>query len=99
MNAATPGADLVADLVGDRDAVEHAVPVIRTPPRASELLQRIRPPEHDELVAGADGGVRLGIELHPPVLPLNADDDHAEPLPQVRLDDRRVRQRRRRRAP
>ena len=56
-----------------------------------EPLQRFGPAEHHELVAGADRRVRLGVELHAAVLPLNADDDHAEPLAQVRVENRSVR--------
>src|SRR5690348_3724401 len=48
-----------------------------------EALQRVRLSEHDELVARAHHGLRLGIELHLAVLPLDADDDDAVFLPQV----------------
>src|SRR5690349_18177900 len=60
---------------------------------ALELFQRIGAAENDQLVAAAHDRFRIRIEFHLAVLPLNTDDDDAESLPQVRIDDRSPRQR------
>ena len=95
MNAATAGPNLGPDLIRDGRAVEHAAPVIGVDASSvPSLLERLRAPEHDQLVAGPDRGVGLRVELHPAVLPLNADDDDAVALPQVRVEKRPVGERR-----
>src|SRR5262245_30032168 len=57
-------------------------------------LQRVGRTEDDQLVARADRGFGLRVDIHPPVLALDADDDHAVALAQVCVQDRRIGERR-----
>ena len=93
------GAHLGADLLGDGGAVEHARghQLCASAACASSCLSDSGRPSTTSLSPASHQRVRLGVELHPPILPLDADDDDAVPLAQVRLEDRLVRQRRRRR--
>src|SRR5580693_8820373 len=56
--------------------------LVTAPPSAPrlgfELPERFGPSEDNELVPGANRRIRFGIEFHPVILSLNADDDDAE---------------------
>src|SRR6476646_205633 len=88
VNAATAGA------TSARIAVATATPS-RTRAAMSSCLrfeppQRFGPAEDHELVAAADHRVGFGVECHAQIAALKADDDHAETLAQVRVENRLV---------
>src|SRR5215472_10237909 len=60
-----------------------------------EPFERIRPAEDHELVAAADDDVRFRVEFHPQIAPLDADDDDAEALTKIGIENRPVREARR----
>src|SRR6185369_9629836 len=89
VNSATAGATSarISLATATPSSSRAPAPVISTMSRRLrfEPLQRFVPAEDDKHVAAADDRVRFGIECHGQIATLNADDDDAETLPQIRV--------------